>query len=299
MQRRYSLVSNTPSYHVFPIFNYSDNKFYQQNNLVDLDSFLLNQLDCGNRNKNMININLIKYYSDILDYIEKNKISNPTLKKTILKELKYLNGNEIIQFNISYKSNKNIKYLSLLNNNSKKSEYFLTIFEWAQNKLNYDKEETEKEISNDLIYKKFLNTLINTYKNNEQFYDFIEDSKIVNKYLKERLNDYKDYLEKIEDEEYIRENDKEFYIASAKILFQQLLTYKNIRNFLELIDLYNKKNKTNLLDELEIEIDKKNKNSEIVFEKMEELYKNGYDLEDFNKEDLGVYPDGLGIRKKW
>ena len=297
MQRRYSLVSNTPSYHVFPIFNYSDNKFYQQNNLVDLDSFLLNQLDCGN--KNMININLIKYYSDILDYIEKNKISNPTLKKTILKELKYLNGNEIIQFNISYKSNKNIKYLSLLNNNSKKSEYFLTIFEWAQNKLNYDKEETEKEISNDLIYKKFLNTLINTYKNNEQFYDFIEDSKIVNKYLKERLNDYKDYLEKIEDEEYIRENDKEFYIASAKILFQQLLTYKNIRNFLELIDLYNKKNKTNLLEELEIEIDKKNKNSEIVFEKMEELYKNGYDLEDFNKEDLGVYPDGLGIRKKW
>ena len=150
-----------------------------------------------------------------------------------------------------------------------------------------------------MIYKKFLNTLINTYKNNEQFYDFIEDSKIVNKYLKERLNDYKDYLEKIEDEEYIRENDKEFYIASAKILFQQLLTYKNIRNFLELIDLYNKKNKTNLLEELEIEIDKKNKNSEIVFEKMEELYKNGYDLEDFNKEDLGVYPDGLGIRKKW
>ena len=299
MRRRYWLVSIMPKQHIFPIFNYADNKFYQQNNLVDLDYFLLNELDCTN--KKNLHFNLIKYYSDILDYLEKRKISKPSLKKTILKELKYLKENKLNEFRISYKSNNKTKEMNLLSKHSKKAEYFLTIFEWTQNKLRYNKEETENEISNDPLYKLFLNTVIYNYQNNKKFYSFINNSRIVNEYLKDRLNDYIDYLEKMEKDEYIGENDKAFYIASSKILFQQLLTYKNIRNFLELIELYNKKYKANLLSELDIEIDKKNENikdSEHIFEKMEEYYQNGFDLEDFNKEDLGVYPDGLGIRKK-
>ena len=72
----------------------------------------------------------------------------------------------------------------------------------------------------------------------------------INPFLKEHMNNYVMYQYRKKKNDIIRENDLNFYCASQKILEQQILTYKNIRNLTVQIKVYNEIYCDTLLDSL-------------------------------------------------
>ena len=109
----------------------------------------------------------------------------------------------------------------------------------------------------------------------------------------------------IKNNEYIRNDERDFYENSFILLQQRLLGYRTLRTVLEQINIYYQMNKDNILYDLEEKIRSEEEiineenyiiKGDIIASRMEELYGMGYNLQDFK--DADVYPDGLGIRKK-
>ena len=93
----------------------------------------------------------------------------------------------------------------------------------------------------------------------------------------------------------IRKNDLDFYHASQHILEQQLLTYKNIRVFIQQIKVYNEFYHDTILNELMEELKLKvNKTSSLAADvNLDEIY-TLYDLNDLAHKNVEYPIDGLG-----
>ena len=301
INRRHCLANNIEPVHLFPIYEYEENKFYQKNNLVDLDYFIYSQTSVTNAKE--LRLFLLDYYKNIMILVNSQPTNRKQLQlnKTIIEEIKYLKEHEQVKLKILYKNNGKFRDLNVhyrLNNIQK---YFLEQYNLWNQYYEYDTEIISNKLKEDENYNIFLNLFIKNLEKNK-FLNFIKNSKGINSYLKGHIFNYIEFLNKNKSNEGFKNDENNFYETSATILFRELLSYKNLRTILEQCIIYSKIYKDDFLEYLDKKIKKELESGNVedfshIARQMEEYYNNGYDLKDFN-EDLGVYPDGLGIRKK-
>lgn len=301
INRRHCLANNIEPVHLFPIYEYEENKFYQKNNLVDLDYFIYSQTSVTNAKE--LRLFLLDYYKNIMILVNSQPTNRKQLQlnKTIIEEIKYLKEHEQVKLKILYKNNGKFRDLNVhyrLNNIQK---YFLEQYNLWNQYYEYDTAIISNKLKEDENYNIFLNLFIKNLEKNK-FLNFIKNSKGINSYLKGHIFNYIEFLNKNKSNEGFKNDENNFYETSATILFRELLSYKNLRTILEQCIIYSKIYKDDFLEYLDKKIKKELESGNVedfshIARQMEEYYNNGYDLKDFN-EDLGVYPDGLGIRKK-
>ena len=304
INRRYSLICDNEDVHIFPIFEKAENKFYKKNNLVDLDYLIYSQTTANNAKE--LRLFLINYYKSLLILVDSQVTTKKQLqlRKTIVQEIKYLMENEHITFKIVYKNNNYLKRLNVHYKLTNTQKYFLDQYNFYNQIYEYDTKAVLEEIKQDENFNKLLHIITQKYSE-EKFNNYIIRSKVIDSYLKSYLSNYSKYLMLIKNNEYIRNDERDFYENSFILLQQRLLGYRTLRTVLEQINIYYQMNKDNILYDLEEKIRSEEEiineenyiiKGDIIASRMEELYGMGYNLQDFK--DADVYPDGLGIRKK-
>lgn len=304
INRRYSLICDNEDVHIFPIFEKAENKFYKKNNLVDLDYLIYSQTTANNAKE--LRLFLINYYKSLLILVDSQVTTKKQLqlRKTIVQEIKYLMENEHITFKIVYKNNNYLKRLNVHYKLTNTQKYFLDQYNLYNQIYEYDTKAVLEEIKQDENFNKLLHIITQKYSE-EKFNNYIIRSKGIDSYLKSYLSNYSKYLMLIKNNEYIRNDERDFYENSFMLLQQRLLGYRTLRTVLEQINIYYQMNKDNILYDLEEKIRSEEEiineenyiiKGDIIASRMEELYGMGYNLQDFK--DADVYPDGLGIRKK-
>ena len=290
LRRRYSLVAldpETKEEHVFPFIDGVDLKGYEKHLLVHIDYFVINELQV--QDKEGLKERLKEYYQSIIIYLSKNdqprKIKE--IQKKYRKKIQELDQLSVQSgFKISYKSDKKTKYLPMNFNPTELMQYFMEIFNDFYREFDDQTEAVERNVSQNPVYQRYKEEFLQALEYNEKFREFLMKNATINPFLKEHMNNYAMYQYRKKKKDVIRENDLNFYYASQKILEQQLLTYKNIRNLTVQIKLYNEIYHDTLLDSLNqnlrqffTTIERENQNHNVD---LEEYYKT-HDLDDLEK----------------
>ena len=296
MYRRYALVSIVNNEeHELPFIDDASLQLQTKHNLVDLDYFIKRELNIQSRYD--CSLKLKKYYQELYSHLNTNLPKIRKMKKQLRDEIRYLEEmSDQISFKISYKSSKNIKYLSVIYQTDLLMQYFLELYYFLNIAYQYKKDEIEQEVSKDLIYQKYKQILLHNLEYNEDFQEFFYQSPVINRFLKSHISNYCTYqYRKKNTYMSIRKNDLDFYHASQHILEQQLLTYKNIRVFMQQIKAYNEFYHDTVLNELMEELElKMNKISSLSADvNLDEIY-TLYDLNDLAHKNVEYPIDGLG-----
>ena len=290
MRRRYSLVAidpDTKEEHVFPFIDGHDIKGYEKHKLMNIDYFVVNELQA--QDKEQLKERLKEYYQSIETHLSKKKQTRKVkeIQKMYRKEIHVLHElSTQAGFKISYKSDKKTKYLPMNFNPTELMQYFMEIFKEFYREFEDQTDEVERNVSQDPVYQRYKEEFLQALEYNEKFREFLNQNATINPFLKEHMNNYVMYQYRKKKNDIIRENDLNFYCASQKILEQQILTYKNIRNLTVQIKVYNEIYRDTLLDSL-------NRDLNQYFKKIEhenqdhsvdlDEYYETYDLDDLEK----------------